>query len=287
MVVDLHTHTTASDGSLSPLELVSRAREKGVTLLSVTDHDTVDAYQELRDVDLPGIQLVPGIELSCQWSGVNIHVLGLGIDPDDAGLTEQLQRQRQRRSERAELIAQRLEKLGIKDCYAGASRLAEGRAIGRPDFARYMVEAGYVDSMNAAFDKYLGAGKAGDVKAVWPELAEVVEWINSAGGIAVLAHPMQYKMTNAKLRRLLDAFCECGGGGLEVANGRPPLVEQRYLRQLCKEYGLEASIGSDFHQPNNWLELGTMISSLGDCIPVWRRWSQAAADATVKNEVIV
>lgn len=277
MVVDLHTHTTASDGALSPLQLVARARAKGVTVLAITDHDTVDAYRELENADLDGLQLVPGIELSCQWSGVNIHVLGLGIDPNHPGLVMALQCQRQRRGERAEMIAQRLEKLGIKDCLAGASRLANGRAIGRPDFARYMLEAGYVASMNAAFDKYLGAGKVGDVKAVWPEMAEVIDWIVSADGVPVLAHPMQYKMTNAKLRRMLAAFCEAGGGGLEVANGRPPLVEQRYLRQLCKEFSLEASIGSDFHQPNNWLELGTTMSSVGECKPVWQRWVASAA----------
>lgn len=272
MIVDLHTHSTASDGGLSPARLVARARDRGVNLLSITDHDTLDAYQQLQEAELGDLQLLPGTELSCQWSGVNIHVLGLGVDLADEPLQQQLAMQAQRRRERAEVIAQRLEKLGIKGVLAGAEKLAEGRAIGRPDFARYMVEAGYVASMNAAFNKYLGSGKAGDVKAVWPALEDVVAWITAAGGVAVMAHPTQYKLTNAKLRRLLDSFKAAGGRGLEVCNGRPPLQELRYLQQLCREYGFEASIGSDFHHPNNWLNVGCDARQVGECEPVWARW---------------
>lgn len=273
MVVDLHTHTTASDGGLSPADLIARAKARGVELLSITDHDTVGAYADLPVEATDGIAIVPGIELSCTWSGVNIHVLGLGIDLSQANLIKELETQRLRRGQRAEVIAQKLEKLGIKGVFEGASRLAKGRAIGRPDFAKYMVEAGYVSSMNAAFDKYLGSGKVGDVKAVWPEMSEVVAWITEAGGVAVVAHPTQYKMTNAKLRRMLDAFKAAGGQGLEISNGKPPLVELRYLRQLCKEYGFEASMGSDFHNPTTWLDVGCNMSNLGDCQPVWQRWS--------------
>ncbi|CAA0089872.1 5'-3' exoribonuclease [Zhongshania aliphaticivorans] len=275
MIVDLHTHTTASDGGLSPQELVARAQQCGVKLLAVTDHDTIDAYQIIDELAVNELQIIAGIELSCTWSGVNIHVLGLGIDTNSGRLKSELAAQRVARSERAVIIGERLAKLGFVGTYEGAAALAEGRAIGRPDFARYMVSAGYVDSMATAFDKYLGAGKAGDVKAMWPAIETVVEWITSSGGVAVLAHPLHYKLTNAKLRRMLVDFKEAGGEGLEVCNGRPSPQDLNYLKQLCQDYSFEASAGSDFHQPNNWSELGCRAEVVAPCQPVWARWAQS------------
>jgi predicted metal-dependent phosphoesterase TrpH len=275
VIVDLHTHTTASDGGLSPAELVLRAQQCGVQLLAVTDHDTIDGYRAISEVAAGDVQIIAGIELSCTWSGVNIHVLGLGIDVDSACLKSELTDQRAARGERAKIIGERLAKLGFDGTYEGASELAEGRAIGRPDFARFMVAAGYVDSMATAFDKYLGAGKVGDVKAMWPTLETVVKWIKSAGGVAVLAHPLHYKLTNAKLRRMLADFKEAGGEGLEVCNGRPSATDLAYLRQLCKDFDFEASAGSDFHQPNNWLELGCDAKVVAPCRPIWARWQRA------------
>jgi predicted metal-dependent phosphoesterase TrpH len=272
MIVDLHTHTTASDGGLPPQELLRRAEERGVQLLAITDHDTVAAYRAAQPLESSQLKLLTGIELSCTWSGVNIHVLGLDIDIASEALAAELRVQRNARDERAKVIAQRLEKLGFAGCYDGASALAEGRAIGRPDFARFMVEAGYVDSMAAAFDKYLGAGKVGDIKAMWPAMAAVVAWIKAAGGVAVLAHPLHYKMTNTKLRAMLVDFKEAGGEGLEVSNGKPSPSDIDYLRQLCQKYDFEASAGSDFHHPNNWSELGCDARVVAPCKPLWARW---------------
>ena len=275
MIVDLHTHTTASDGGLSPHELVLRAQQCGVQLLAVTDHDTIDGYRALAEIERGELEIIAGIELSCTWSGVNIHVLGLGIDVTCPYLQSELADQRNARGERARIIGERLEKLGFDGSYEGAANLAEGRAIGRPDFARFMVAAGYVDSMAAAFDKYLGAGKVGDVKAMWPSLESVVAWIKSAGGVAVMAHPLHYKLTNAKLRRMLAEFKEAGGEGIEVCNGRPSASDLNYLKQLCKDFEFEASAGSDFHQPSNWLELGCDAKVVEPCRPVWARWQRA------------
>ncbi|MFQ3201442.1 MAG: putative metal-dependent phosphoesterase TrpH [Zhongshania sp.] len=275
MIVDLHTHTTASDGRLSPEELILRAHECGVKILAVTDHDTIDGYQSISDAMAGDIQLIAGIELSCTWSGVTIHVLGLGIDVSSSDLESELAEQLAARGERAKIIGSRLAKLGFEGAYEGASVLAEGRAIGRPDFARFMVEAGHVGTMAAAFDKYLGAGKVGDVKAMWPSLEAVIAWITSAGGVAVLAHPLHYKLTNSKLRRMLADFKEAGGEGLEVCNGRPSPSDLNYLRQLCMDYGFEASAGSDFHQPTGWLELGCNSDIVAPCQPVWARWQRA------------
>ncbi|CAA0079290.1 PHP domain-containing protein [Zhongshania aliphaticivorans] len=275
MIVDLHTHTTASDGGLSPHELVLRAQQCGVQLLAVTDHDTIDGYRALAEIERGELEIIAGIELSCTWSGVNIHVLGLGIDVTCPYLQSELADQRNARGERARIIGERLEKLGFDGSYEGAANLAEGRAIGRPDFARFMVAAGYVDSMATAFDKYLGAGKVGDVKAMWPSLESVVAWIKSAGGVAVMAHPLHYKLTNAKLRRMLAEFKEAGGEGIEVCNGRPSASDLNYLKQLCKDFEFEASAGSDFHQPSNWLELGCDAKVVEPCRPVWARWQRA------------
>ena len=272
MIVDLHTHTTASDGGLSPVELVQRARERGVQLLAITDHDTVAGFAALKDEAGDGMQLLAGIELSCTWSGVNIHVLGLGIDIMAPEFVSELEGQRSARDSRAQLIGQRLDKLGFVGSYEAAAELAAGRAIGRPDFARFLVAEGHVSSMAAAFDKYLGSGKLGDIKAVWPDLGEVVSWIREAGGVAVMAHPLQYKMTNAKLRRMLTEFKEVGGEGLEVCNGKPSNQDLAYLRQLCQQFELEASAGSDFHNPSSWSELGCDAKIIAPCKAVWDRW---------------
>lgn len=285
MLVDLHCHTTASDGSLTPAELVTRAYGRGVRLLSITDHDTVAAYQAVAAAEqFDDLQLVPGIEFSCSWSGVNVHILGLGIDPEHPAMRAAVGEQAHARAERAREIARRLEKKGISGSYKAVTAMAAGRAVGRPDFARYMLEQGHVGSMNEAFDRYLGAGKIGDVKAMWPALEKVVSWINAAAGLAVVAHPMHYKMTNAKLRRLLEQFKQAGGVGLEVCNGRQAEQEISYLRELCRQFGLLASLGSDFHQPNNWLDLGCEPGLVGSCEPIWSNWPVAAQQA-ITNKV--
>lgn len=271
MIVDLHCHSTASDGSLAPQALIDRAAGQGVALFSITDHDTVDAY---ADLEVPeAMRLLPGVEFSCVWAGVTVHVLGLGIDLESATMTAAVERQRGAREERAQVIAQRLAKRGIDGAYEGARTLAgERRALGRPDFARFMVECGHVGSMAEAFDRHLGNGKVGDVKATWPSLAEVVAWIREAAGVAVLAHPLHYRLTATRLRALITAFIEAGGEAMEVCNGRPRPDELRHARQLCRQFGLEASIGSDFHRPAAWCELGCDVALAGECAPVWRRW---------------
>lgn len=272
MIVDLHTHTTASDGALEPAQLISRAIERGVELLAITDHDTLDAYTEFGAESASGLRLICGAEFSCNWNGVNIHVLGLGLDPEQTALCEAVAQQKIARESRSETIAQRLAKRGLAIDIAALRESVSGRPLGRPDFARYMVEKGYVRSMNEAFDRYLGAGKVGDVKAMWPSLASVLSWIHAGGGVAAIAHPLHYKMTNAKLRRLFGEFKELGGEAIEVCNGRPAETELRYLRELCNFFEFEASVGSDFHQLSQWCDLGCDTAVVGQCRPVWHRW---------------
>jgi len=190
MIFDLHTHSTASDGSLAPQELLSRAAANGVTCLSVTDHDTVDAYATLDNSSCPGVTVVPGIELSTNWAGRNIHIVGLNIDPNNNDLVNGIRQQKLARLQRAEKIAARLEKKGLDNPLEEVTKLANGANIGRPHFAQYLVNKGIVADFRQAFQKYLGNGKAGDVRQFWSPMEDIIEWILAAGGTAVLA-PLQ------------------------------------------------------------------------------------------------
>ena len=164
MRIDLHTHTRASDGALTPAELLDRARDNDVTHLSITDHDTLDAYKEVPEHP-EGLTLFPGIEWSTTWRRRGIHVLGLNIDRKHQGLQTLVTEQSRARQRRAELIAQRLEKAGLAMDLERVTEIADGSQIGRPHFARYLVETGQVDDFQDAFKRHLGRGKAGDVKA--------------------------------------------------------------------------------------------------------------------------
>ncbi len=279
--IDLHCHTTASDGALTPAALCGRAIERGVGLLAITDHDTFDGYRAAADWlrgQPAALTLLPAVEYSSLWQGVNIHVVGLGIDIDSAPSQAAAAFLQSARTERAVVIGERLEKLGFHGAWAGARELAGESQIGRPHFARFLVQQGHVASADEAFDRYLGAGKPGDVKLMWPLLAQVIEWVVAAGGVAVLAHPLKYKMTGAKLRRLVTAFRDAGGGALEVVSSSQSADGTAQLARLCTEFGLEASLGSDFHAPLFYApDLGGCAPLPAGCRPVWQRWLGAVA----------
>jgi len=272
MIFDLHSHTRASDGSLEPLELVARAVDRGVDVLAITDHDTLDAYQGLSLEQGP-LALVAGIEFSTQWESTGIHVLGLNIEPGSDAIRTGVQCQTAARRQRAERIGEILEKKGIPDAFAGAAALAQGDYIGRPHFARYLFDIGRARSMEDAFRKFVGDGKAGDVRQHWADLPQVVQWIREAGGIAVLAHPLKYKLTRTRLKRLLAAFMQAGGQGMEVVSGRQNPQQTAAMGQLCQQMNLLASCGSDFHKPDTcWGELGQFPALPRSLTPVWERF---------------
>ena len=269
MTFDLHSHTTFSDGALSPQELIERAIEKQVSVLAITDHDTIDAYHGIA-LSQNNIQLVPGIEFSTEWQHTGIHVLGLDIELDCDALNTGVQFQTAARMQRARQISDNLEKQGIEDALSGAAELSQGAYLGRPHFAQHLINIGKVNSMQAAFKKYLGAGKAGDVKQHWAELAQIIQWIRDANGIPVLAHPLKYKLTRTKLKRLLDKFIELGGQGMEVISGKQLPAQTTAMAQLCEEKNLLASCGSDFHMPGKlWAELGVFLTLPDNVTPVW------------------
>ncbi len=271
MRFDLHCHSTASDGALSPGELLQRAADSDLELLAITDHDTLDGWRQVGDTR--GVRLVPGIELSSRWGGRGVHLVGLAIDPDSAAMAEALRHQRRARLERAGRIAEKLEKLGAENPLEGARAIAGGDNIGRPHFARHLVASGFCDSVEDAFRRHLGDGRPGDVKEAWPTLEVATRWIVDAGGIAVLAHPARYKLTATRLRALVDDFVVAGGRAIEVICGSQPPQWTRQLAALAAERGLLASAGSDFHRPGRpWAELGRVAPLPDDCEPVWRHW---------------
>jgi 3',5'-nucleoside bisphosphate phosphatase len=274
--VDLHSHSTASDGSLSPIELCLRAAAQGVELLAITDHDTVAGYREAA-AWLPGqecaLQLLAAVEYSCVWKNLSVHVVGLGIDSEHAATLAAGEYFHDARRQRAVLIGEKLAKLGMPGCLDGALALAGASQIGRPFFARFMVEQGYVRSEDEAFDRYLGAGKPGDIRLLWPGLAEVIAWIRSAGGVAVLAHPMKYRLTATRLRALVADFRACGGEAIEVVVGHQLPDTTAFMAQLCRQNALAGSVGSDFHKPGQaWCELGRIDNFPVGCEPIWTRW---------------
>ena len=271
MIVDFHTHSLASDGALAPIELLRRAKAAGVQQFALTDHDTTAGYLAVRHTsEAEEVGLISGVELSCRWATATIHIVGLNFDADAPEMTAMVEQLTQAREERAEKIATRLAGVGIDDALEGAKAIANGSQIGRPHFATWMVEAGAVDSVAEAFDKYLGAGKIGDVKMFWPPLSDVVQAITRAGGVAILAHPLKYRLTGMKLRALINEFKAAGGGAIEVLNGRQPETDLKPLSQLAEGNGLMCSVGSDFHRDFEYgPKLGIDVERLPNGAHVW------------------
>ncbi len=270
-IPDLHTHSTASDGTLTPTGLVERAAAAGVETLALTDHDTVAGIAEARAAAEPlGLQLIAGAEVSVTWGGRTVHLLGLDLDPRCATLLEGLAGLQEYRVWRAEEIARRLHKAGYPGCLEGARRYAAGTLIGRTHFARYLVERRAAASVQDVFKRFLVTGKPGHVQGEWTTLERAVGWILAAGGIAVIAHPARYAFTRAKMCRLLGELVECGGRGLEVVSGSHSRDDYVTFARHAAEQGLLASAGSDYHGPEQpWIELGRLPPLPDGCTPIW------------------
>ncbi|HWN07395.1 MAG TPA: PHP domain-containing protein, partial [Steroidobacteraceae bacterium] len=201
--VDLHLHSTASDGMLDPAALVAHVAARGVKLMALTDHDTVAGVgAAAAAARASNIAFVPGVELSASWRGRAIHVLGLAIDPASPALSRALARQQAQREVRAEQIASRLDAAGAP----GSAALEEIRAAGslptRTHFARALVALGVARDLPGAFERWLGRGRPGHVAGEWPSLAESTAWIVEAGGKAVIAHPMRYPLSAGARREM-------------------------------------------------------------------------------------
>ncbi|XIY81226.1 RNase AM [Escherichia coli] len=277
VIYDLHNHTTASDGCLTPEALVHRAVEMRVGTLAITDHDTTAAIAPAREeISRSGLalNLIPGVEISTVWENHEIHIVGLNIDITHPLMCEFLAQQTERRNQRAQLIAERLEKAQIPGALEGAQRLAQGGAVTRGHFARFLVECGKASSMADVFKKYLARGKTGYVPPQWCTIEQSIDVIHHSGGKAVLAHPGRYNLSAKWLKRLVAHFAEHHGDAMEVAQCQQSPNERTQLATLARQHHLWASQGSDFHQPCPWIELGRKLWLPAGVEGVWQLWEQ-------------
>lgn len=276
LTYDLHSHSTASDGAYTPAELVRQAHAAGVTHLALTDHDCTDGLVEAGyEARQCGLALIPAVEISTTWQGKSVHIVGLNINPACQELQQGLARLQALRMTRAEEMGRRLAKDGILGGFEAARELAGVGMITRTHFAQFLASLGLANSVRQVFDRYLVQGKPGYVHTDWAVMEEAVGWIISAGGVAVLAHPQRYKLTSSWLRRLLTEFKAGGGVALEVVAGSGSLGDIQSSASAARRHGLLASVGSDFHSPDNcWLTLGRLPELPKDLTPVWSLWDE-------------
>ncbi len=267
--------------------VVARAHERGVRMLALTDHDTLEGLDEARVAATAlDMQLINGVELSCTWGGATIHVLGYGFAATAPALLQAIAELRDGRWLRAEEIDKRLEAKGMPGALEGARAIQQelgdsGNAPARPHFAEFLVRAGHVRDRAEAFRKWLGSGKLGDVKQHWPTLEQAVGTLREAGAWVSLAHAWQYDFTRSKRRKLIADFIQAGGHALEVVNGMQPAEQVGSLAILAREFGLLASVGSDFHAPGDWSELGMYRPLPDDLPPLWLRFEHVQQPAAL------
>ncbi|BBN59641.1 PHP domain-containing protein [Hydrogenovibrio marinus] len=270
---DFHCHTHISDGSLSPEALISLAKERRVTHLSITDHDTTLGYELAKPfADEQGITLISGTEISCQWQGHTIHVVGLDVDVINSDLQNGLKMNRVKRWLRAFEMDTKAQKR-FPSLLTDILPKLESGMIGRNHFAHALIERGIVNDQPKAFDRYLKKGRPLYAPVDWPDITEVVEWILSAGGIAVIAHPHIYKMGANKLNKMIETFRDAGGQAIEVVNQPRVCSDQMGMADRAKRFGLYASLGSDFHRPEqSWRGLGWLSPMPNGVDPVWNHF---------------
>ena len=272
---DLHSHSTASDGTLTPRELASRARANGVELWALTDHDELSGLGAAASAAAEfGLPFVPGIEISVSFAGETVHVVGLGIDPSAPELQSGIAEVRAGREARARAMGAGLAAVGIARAYEGAVALAPNpNLVSRTHFARFLVNAGIAPDMPTVFRRYLVDGKPGYVQHRWARLGDAVRWIRGAGGVAVIAHPGRYKFTPTEEYALFTEFIAHGGLGVEVVTGSHHPADVLKYTGLALEFGLLASRGSDFHDPlESRLDLGLGVEGTrlpARLTPVW------------------
>jgi len=272
MKVDLHNHSYYSDGVFSPSEVVRLADEADCDLFALTDHDTTDGLNEARQMaDELSVNLVSGVEISALWRNMTIHIVGLGIDINNDILQKGLNYNQRLREERAEKIALGLRRAGITDALEKTQELSKTDMITRTHFAQMLIREGYCKDMKSVFRRFLTGKKPGASRVEWRSFDEVVGWIHAAGGLAVIAHPFRYRMTQTKIKNMLIDFKEVLGDGVEVVTATSTDEEITLSDQWAKEYKLLSSCGSDYHGwPNQRIQIGGLrdLPSLDNAI--WR-----------------
>ena len=272
MNADLHCHSCVSDGTLTPEALAQRAKERGVELWALTDHDEIGGQQRAQEAALAlGLAYLTGTEISVSFCGQTVHIVGLGFDADNAALAQGLAATRGGRRERAMEMAESLAQAGIRGSFEGALKyVGNPELISRTHFARYLVETGVCADTSEVFRRFLTEGKPGFVPHRWASLRDAVRWIDDAGGLAVIAHPARYRFTANEEHALFSEFKAHGGRGVEVVTGSHSAAEALRYAEVAQEYGLAASRGSDFHSPDeSHTDLGALPELPGQLTPVW------------------
>jgi len=277
--VDLHSHSTISDGLMTPSNLVSHAASQGVQVLALTDHDDVAGIAEARLAATEcGITLIAGTEISVTWRNRTLHILGLRIDPRHPVLQQGLARIRASRLGRAQGMAAELEKIGIQGSLEGARQFASEGILGRTHFARFLIANGHAKDMKTVFKRYLVKGKPGYVPHLWASLEDAVGWILAAGGLPVIAHPGRYDLGRTLINELLSEFKQLGGVGIEVVSGSHHPDQYGQYAELARQYGLLASRGSDYHGPgHSYMSMKSLPDLPSQCRPLWHDWEEVLA----------
>lgn len=273
-MIDLHCHSSFSDGLLYPEELIQKALDQQIRCLSLTDHDTVAGYDRLTQAAVgTSIKLINGIELSARWKKHDIHILGYSID-HTLDLMAIIDLQNRNRTIRAQEIGLALQVTGVTNAYEKACQVAGHACVGRPHFARVLVNEKIVPDMATAFKRFLVKGKSAYIPTQWISVQQAVEVIIKSGGIAVIAHPLKYGLTRTKLHELINEFKEAGGEGIEVISGEMTSIQIKEMAALSVKYELLASSGSDYHgDKQSYVGLGRQKQLPLSCTPIWDLWS--------------
>ncbi len=269
---DLHCHSNVSDGTLTPEVLAQRAKNNGVELWALTDHDEVGGQARAQAAaQALGLPYLTGTEVSVTFAGETVHIVGLGFDHTNTELVEGLRATRGGREERARQMSADLERVGIPGAFEGAMKyVGNPELISRTHFARYIVEAGFCPDTNAVFRKYLADGKPGFVAHKWAGLRDAIGWITGAGGVAVIAHPGRYRFSANEEFALFTEFKAHGGQGVEVVTGAHGPADYAKYAGFCSEFDLVGSRGSDFHSPDeSHTDLGKLPQLPSGVTPVW------------------
>lgn len=269
---DLHCHSVVSDGTLAPEALAQRAKANGVELWSLTDHDEIGGQDRaMAAACAAGLPYLTGAEISVTFANVTVHIVGLGFDHTEPALVAGLRQTRGGREQRAREMSDELARVGIPGVYEGALKyVGNPELISRSHFARYLVEMGVCKETSEVFRKYITEGKPGFVPHRWATLRDAVAWITGAGGVAVIAHPGRYPFTANEEYALFSEFKALGGQGVEVVTGAHGQADYVKYADFCREFGLVASRGSDFHSPTeSHTDLGQLPDLPGSVTPVW------------------
>ena len=242
--IDLHTHSTASDGKLRPSEVVHLAQQLGIATIALTDHDTTDGLAQAQQAGRElGVQVIAGVEINSEGEHGDAHILGYFVDPTEPRLQEQLEAIRDARVGRARAMLKKLAAMGMPLEWGRVMAMAgDAASIARPHIARAMIEAGYVATMQEAFDQYISNNGPAYVNRLRMAMSEAVGFIHRAGGVAVMAHPAE-----SRLVHLIPRLVKAGLDGIEVYYPKHTPEQQSELLALARRYNLVTTGGSDFH----------------------------------------